>query len=1285
LKCDVSQAGSNVTLNLTSFRLDPGIHLKHLAVKSNDPDSRLVYIPFNISIIRADHDIKVVDIVTPSEFYVGESGNITVRIKNQGLRDEHNVTIQLFIDGEKIVNRTIIDFPNNTERDVFFNWTGEKSGIMLLEIRSIPLFGENITHNNVLYQEIIVIEKSDPWLTPTNIEGAVAKGDIFNSTIVIGNNGLAPYDYTMSKDSRFIFDDFPTISINESIWESWSGSPHINGNALNAPSNPYTMNLNGDGDTINTITINLAGLDTGWISFSYQLGGAGESPDSDDMLRLEIFDGSSQWEPIWTGHGTNRSSSRFNSIIIDLPAGAFHTQFRFRFVSEGSGDDYDDFFIDDVCFFASSTFASDDFAISNRSGRIEYLDQTIIDVNINTSKLNTGVNEFNLSIATRSDRERHYLIPIMILVLEPGHDVSIIDVRDSVIYVVQREIIYNVTIQNTGIFDEENIQVNLKINGTIVDNATVDQLDFANKTWVLLHWIPDSVGLSNISIDILPLQGENLTINNKYSTIIFIKPDPDIQVDPTIFNISLPAAEDLKINFTVSNTGIGISEWKLINVHDLEMFESFEDGYYDGWDIESGQFISNVTNSTAPNGGNKSVTMVGRTYGHGKGLTYSLIDCQPTYVSFSVRSGSTSHNDAFFLIGDDQTSTPATSMFYFYANEFGRFSTNNYNSFLYQSSQWYTIELVNIHWTAKTFDLYINGNLIGNAFSFRDSSIDAISKIHLYNLDDSQAWWDEIVIGYRDEVLPDWLYLPQSAGIIQQGFQTDIEIFLNASEASPGEYPIFLSLISNDPDSNKIEILINLSVNNAPIAQILQVHPDPAALNSSVIFNGTGIDSDGTIIAYRWYSSVDGDLSYNESFSSSHLSLGRHSIYFLVQDNHGIWSSQAYQSLYINRLPVATISVFPDYISLNSSHLNFSGFGTDDDGYITMHRWHSSIDGILNSESDFSTSLLSPGDHIISFSVLDNRGFWSENASKHLRIALQPVSHISMTPPLLFTEGEDINFTGEGSDADGFIIGYVWWASNSSHNMSENQNFIINNLTTGMHSIYLQVKDNDGVWSAPTSIEVYINARPIASIESEINFIPYGHLIIIEGSGFDKDGTVIGYRWQSDIDGILEPEMKLRTENLSSGNHTISFSVLDDFGAWSQPHMLTLYVSSAPVAVIEDINITYGNSLKPVVSFVGSGYGDGEIQNFSWKSDIDGLFGSTALLIFDNLSEGRHIISLSVQDEWGIWSPWLEYSIPIEITYLSEEDESESESRFGLVLLGLLGIILTVLPPLRLE
>ena len=69
-------------------------------------------------------------------------------------------------------------------------------------------------------------------------------------------------------------------------------------------------------------------------------------------------------------------------------------------------------------------------------------------------------------------------------------------------------------------------------------------------------------------------------------------------------------------------------------------------------------------------------------------------------------------------------------------------------------------------------------------------------------------------------------------------------------------------------------------ISSAPVATILAA-PTTAFLGDTVTFIGSGYDADdpdgeNNIIGYQWYSSLDGLLSNQASFSTTTLSAGLH-------------------------------------------------------------------------------------------------------------------------------------------------------------------------------------------------------------------------------------------------------------------------------------------------------------------------------------------------------------------------------------------------------------------------
>lgn len=85
---------------------------------------------------------------------------------------------------------------------------------------------------------------------------------------------------------------------------------------------------------------------------------------------------------------------------------------------------------------------------------------------------------------------------------------------------------------------------------------------------------------------------------------------------------------------------------------------------------------------------------------------------------------------------------------------------------------------------------------------------------------------------------------------------------------------------------------IEPSKNQPSTAYIDSVEPTEATAGEEVAFTGHGTDPDGTVVAYRWRSSIDKQISTSDTFTTSELSPGEHTIFFKVQDNNGVWSPE---------------------------------------------------------------------------------------------------------------------------------------------------------------------------------------------------------------------------------------------------------------------------------------------------------------------------------------------------------------------------------------------------------
>jgi len=213
------------------------------------------------------------------------------------------------------------------------------------------------------------------------------------------------------------------------------------------------------------------------------------------------------------------------------------------------------------------------------------------------------------------------------------------------------------------------------------------------------------------------------------------------------------------------------------------------------------------------------------------------------------------------------------------------------------------------------------------------------------------------------------------------------------------------------------EVQESIGVNGIPQAKIIVITPTNSTEGETVSFFGNRTD-DSIFVNFEWISSRDGILSHNETFSRSNLTNGTHIITFKVQDDHGVWSEKAQESIGVNGIPQAEIIEINPKISTEGETVSFFGSGTDD-GWLVNFKWRSSRDGILSNSKTFSRSNLTNGTHIITFKVKDEQGNWSKEATREIFVNVIPLPFIvpkgfeNITIIGSFLPNVEINITGD--------------------------------------------------------------------------------------------------------------------------------------------------------------------------------------------------------------------------------------------------------------------------------
>ena len=266
---------------------------------------------------------------------------------------------------------------------------------------------------------------------------------------------------------------------------------------------------------------------------------------------------------------------------------------------------------------------------------------------------------------------------------------------------------------------------------------------------------------------------------------------------------------------------------------------------------------------------------------------------------------------------------------------------------------------------------------------------------------------------------------------------------------------------------------VSLRVNAPPLVAIAYILPDPATAGEPVGMAAIGSDLDGAIASYEWISDRDGLLATVASFSTVGLSAGWHALTVRAVDGDEGWSATASATLFVNQPPQVMVMDLTPVLADEGAAVSFVGQGSDGDGNVTGYQWRSDLDGLLGTLPQFEATRLSVGVHAISLRVQDDLGAWSPAAELSLRVNALPVATLPGNIPELVGHNETLVITGNGSDADGEVVLYEW-VSSLDGIISRNATLHANELTEGVHTLTLRVRDDSGGWSQPVSVIVKV-------------------------------------------------------------------------------------------------------------------------------------------------------------------------------------------------------------------
>jgi C1A family cysteine protease len=149
-------------------------------------------------------------------------------------------------------------------------------------------------------------------------------------------------------------DSFASTTIDRDLWSGVTGA-EVDDVALNEPSPPYSLNLDGSsdgGDSVRTAAMDTTDFADIILSYQWERKGEGDQPESGDDLIVEYCDNNLDWVELTRYPGSGPAMTSFSPASLTLlRAGypsAFHSRFRVQFRVASSQTGADDYFVEDV-------------------------------------------------------------------------------------------------------------------------------------------------------------------------------------------------------------------------------------------------------------------------------------------------------------------------------------------------------------------------------------------------------------------------------------------------------------------------------------------------------------------------------------------------------------------------------------------------------------------------------------------------------------------------------------------------------------------------------------------------------------------------------------------------------------------------------------------------------------------------------------------------------------------------------------------------------------------------
>ncbi len=490
---------------------------------------------------------------------------------------------------------------------------------------------------------------------------------------------------------------------------------------------------------------------------------------------------------------------------------------------------------------------------------------------------------------------------------------------------------------------------------------------------------------------------------------------------------------------------------------------------------------------------------------------------------------------------------------------------------------------------------------------------------------------------------------------------------LNAGESTQTKVDYRITDGNGGFSSAKVTVTVT-GVDDTNIAPTANAGPDQTITlpTNSVTLNGSGQDTDGTIVSYEWTSVPSTAISNPNSATTqvTGLTQGSYQFTLTVTDDDGALTSD-FVTVTVN--PAANVAPTVDAgldqtITLPTNSVTLNGSASDSDGTIVSYEWTSFPPTNISNPNSVTTQVtgLTQGSYQFTLTVTDDDGATGSDT------VVVTVNSAANVPPTA-NAGNDQTITlptnsvilnGTGEDTDGSIISYEWTSvpvtAISNPNSATTQ---VTGLAVGDYQFTLTVTDNDGasasdvVWITvdPANMPPTVEAGPNQTITLPTNSVT------LSADAQDSDGSIIEIIWALESGGAFNITSTgfgtVDITNLEEGVYVFRTTATDDDGASATDTVVVTVnpAANVPPTAMGSANPQTGNA-PLIVNFKNSNSTDSDGSIVGTQYDFgDGASsnGGFPYLIDHTYAEGTYTARMTVTDDDGA-TDFVEFTIVVD-------------------------------------